>query len=395
VALFRPTYTDKKTGETKKQKVWWYEFAWNGERIRESTRVKNERTARNIEAAHRTRLAEGRMGIEQRPEAPTLRDFAPVFERAIETECKDSPATVDFYKSKLAFVLEFEPIAAARLDLIDEAMIDAYKESRVRQISKRKRLLSSASVNRELATLRRLLRLAKKRKVIASAPEVKLLDGEHEREFILSQQQEKLYLATVPEWLKNLALFMLDTGPRMKEALGLEWPNVHLQPAAGSSLGYVKIVWQTSKGGPRSRRTKSRNVPLTARVLEMLPSLGPQKAGYVFHRADGSPLYQTWVNEQHAAARKLLNLPAEFVPHTFRHTYGTRLGEAGADAFTIMKLMGHSSVTVSQRYVHPTPETLERAVERLQQLNQGNGAEVLKVPQEVPKAKNGKQPILQ
>ena len=63
-------------------------------------------------------------------------------------------------------------------------------------------------------------------------------------------------------------------------------------------------------------------------------------------------------------------MPAEFVLHSLRHTYGTRLGEAGADAFSIMRLMGHSSVTVSQRYVHPTPEALERAVKRLERLNQ-------------------------
>ena len=47
----------------------------------------------------------------------------------------------------------------------------------------------------------------------------------------------------------------------------------------------------------------------------------------------------------------------------------TRLGEAGADAFTIMRIAGHSSVTVSQRYVHPTPEGMERAFERLENPN--------------------------
>ena len=55
--------------------------------------------------------------------------------------------------------------------------------------------------------------------------------------------------------------------------------------------------------------------------------------------------------------------------HSLRHTMLTRLGEAGADAFTIMRIAGHSSVTVSQRYVHPTPEGMERAFERLQKLN--------------------------
>jgi hypothetical protein len=47
----------------------------------------------------------------------------------------------------------------------------------------------------------------------------------------------------------------------------------------------------------------------------------------------------------------------------------TRIGEAGADAFTIMRIAGHSSVTVSQRYVHPTPEGMERAFDRLEKLN--------------------------
>ena len=46
------------------------------------------------------------------------------------------------------------------------------------------------------------------------------------------------------------------------------------------------------------------------------------------------------------------------------------MGEAGADAFEIKRLMGHSSVTVSQRYVHPSPESLERAFERLESMNE-------------------------
>lgn len=62
-------------------------------------------------------------------------------------------------------------------------------------------------------------------------------------------------------------------------------------------------------------------------------------------------------------------MPAEFVIYSLRHTYGTRLGKAGAAAFSIMRLMGHSSITVSQRYVHPSAEALERAGERLQEMN--------------------------
>lgn len=56
--------------------------------------------------------------------------------------------------------------------------------------------------------------------------------------------------------------------------------------------------------------------------------------------------------------------------HSLRHPFGTRLGEAGAHAFTIMRAMRHSNVTISQKYVHPTPEAMERAFERLEALNQ-------------------------
>src|SRR3984885_1511516 len=92
--------------------------------------------------------------------------------------------------------------------------------------------------------------------------------------------------------------------------------------------------------------------------------------GYVFHRADGSPWPNSHLGQQHARMRTLMKLPTDFVLHSLRHTFGTRLGEAGADAFTIMRLMGHSTVTVSQRYVHPSPESVENAVSRLEALNE-------------------------
>ena len=59
--------------------------------------------------------------------------------------------------------------------------------------------------------------------------------------------------------------------------------------------------------------------------------------------------------------------------HSLRHTMLTRIGEAGVDAFTIMKIAGHSSITVSQRDVHPSTESLAPAFERLEALNTASG----------------------
>jgi hypothetical protein len=104
-------------------------------------------------------------------------------------------------------------------------------------------------------------------------------------------------------------------------------------------------------------------------------------------------------DHQHDHVRDTLKLSKEFVVHSLRHTMLMLLGEAGADAFTIMKIAGHSSVTVSQRYVHPTPEGMERSFERLEELNAATfeeakaeaaaaGAEGSRLPAKVPTSKN-------
>jgi integrase len=94
---------------------------------------------------------------------------------------------------------------------------------------------------------------------------------------------------------------------------------------------------------------------------------------YVFANRKGAPYLGTSINHLHRVVcapkvngkRKAI-FPPDFVLHSLRHTMLTRLGESGVDAFTIMRIAGHSSITVSQRYIHPTPEAVERAFERLQ-----------------------------
>jgi site-specific recombinase XerD len=115
----------------------------------------------------------------------------------------------------------------------------------------------------------------------------------------------------------------------------------------------------------------------------------------VFSRVNGDELTASELDQHHDRVRTLLKLSAEFVLHSLRHTFGTRLGESGADAFTIMKLMGHSSVTVSQRYVHPSPESVERAFERMQNLNRSEAERKRGVPTILPTVGNDKDEKLQ
>ncbi len=104
------------------------------------------------------------------------------------------------------------------------------------------------------------------------------------------------------------------------------------------------------------------------------------KTPCVFAESVDHPMLNSSLDHLHKKLRETLKISADFVLHFLRHTSGTRLGEAGADAFTIMRLMGHRPVTTSQHYVHPAPEALERAVERLTSLNQKAANNLLEAP---------------
>jgi site-specific recombinase XerD len=68
--------------------------------------------------------------------------------------------------------------------------------------------------------------------------------------------------------------------------------------------------------------------------------------------------------DQHALALKNSKVTA-FEPYCLRHTALTNLGEAGCDAFTLARIAGHSSITITQRYVHPQADAIERAFAKL------------------------------
>src|SRR6516225_4266914 len=93
--------------------TYWYEFQFNGERIQQSAQTSNKEAARQIEAAHRVRLAKGEAGINERPAAPTLTEFAARFESALVTLCAEKPATVDFYQKEMRRLLADRKLSAA------------------------------------------------------------------------------------------------------------------------------------------------------------------------------------------------------------------------------------------------------------------------------------------
>lgn len=341
----------------KRGRVYWYHFVFNNQHIQGSTKQGNPRVARQIEAAHKTRLAKGKAGIAEPKRVPTLREFAPRFQAEMKVHCAGKPLTIAFWDQKLTRLLEFAPMASAQLDKIDRALISKYVQSRHGEVA-------VATINRELATLRRILYLAHDWNEISAVPRIKMLKGEKSRDFVLTHEQEKSYLATAPQPLRDVAALLLETGLRLGEALVLKWTDIELDAANGKKLGYLFVREGKSKNARR-------HVSLTPRAQQVLVNRSlDSQSEYVFANRGGEPYLVTSLDHLHTKVRDTLQFPKDCVIHSLRHTFLTRFGEAGADAFTIKKVAGHSSVTISERYIHPTPEGQERAFERFANLNE-------------------------
>lgn len=176
----------------KRGKVYWYNFVFDGNHIQGSTRQGNPRVARQIEAAHRTRLAKGEVGILERKKMATLREFGPRFQAEIKVHCAEKPMTIKFWNEKLMRLLEFEPLASSPLDKINKALIAKYVQSRHGDVA-------VATINRELATLRRMLYLGHDWDEIGAVPRIAMLKGERSRDFVFTRQREKLYMNAAPQ----------------------------------------------------------------------------------------------------------------------------------------------------------------------------------------------------
>jgi len=156
---------------------------------------------------------------------------------------------------------------------------------------------------------------------------------------------------------------------RPGEAYSLRWEQVLLNGHGG----LIQII--TGKS-----RAARRLLPMVPEVYSMFK--GRQKAqrqpleGWIFPTASVSGhLEEDTVKGQHARALAAINREAAkndlppvlvpFPPYCLRHTALTRLAESGCDAFTLARIAGHSSITITQRYCHPQADAIERAFSKL------------------------------
>src|ERR1043166_5800981 len=111
----------------KKSNKWWYKFTWNGELIRESTKQTNKRVAEQMEAAHRTALAKGEVGIRDKKPVPTLAEFADrEFLPFVRSTSQEKPNTLRFYENSVKNLNAYTKLANLPLDAITSDIVGTF-----------------------------------------------------------------------------------------------------------------------------------------------------------------------------------------------------------------------------------------------------------------------------
>jgi integrase len=361
----------------KRGKVWWFKFTFNGEPFRESTKQTNKRVAEQIEAARKTGLAKGDVGIREKKPVPTVRHFAEHdFLPFVRSTSAAKPRTVVFYENSVRNLASYDKLAGLKLDAITSDVIAGFVAKR-RDAGKQ-----VSTINRDLATLRRMFHLAQEwEQVTTILPKVRMMPGENQRERVLTSEEESRYLksaasigegiiraynralegtrATVrgeqpikpadPFLLRDVVTVLLDCGLRPEECYRLKWENIR--------DGAVEVF----KGKGKASR---RRVPASARLLAVLEMRKTNAASdWVFPSTTQSGhIESSTFKKQHQAALAESEV-SPFVIYDLRHTCLTRWAKT-MDPFTLMKLAGHADLNTTMRYVHLNDDDVRAAMEK-------------------------------
>lgn len=287
-----------------------------------------------------------------------MRKATPIFEKFVsdeflpwaENEHRAHPNTYIRYGVSAKALIPF--FGKCRLEMISAGLVERFKVSRSEAIS-------PSGTNRDLAALRMILNYAKRQQYIDRNPvcDVRFPKEGPGNMRIVSHAEQLKYLNAASPLVADVALLIVETGMRPEECFRLQ----------GEDLNLAQRYLQINKGKTRFAR---RNILLTEPAIEVLQRrLAKTKGPYLFpHRSDPNRPLDNIHRGHHKAVRDAGISPG-FRLYDFRHTFGSRSAMAGVDLATLKELMGHSSITTTMRYVHPTPEHKRSAVEKLERFN--------------------------
>jgi integrase len=353
-------------------KTWWYVFEVGGRRIQESSGFRNKTKAIRAEAIRRSDLLERRAGFKKVKPAPKFGDFVERFLKWSQQQHR--PKTHELHSGNCEVLKRF--FRGKWLDEITRGMVEDFKLTRIqaRRWGKPKQIaVSGVTVNRALSTLRLLFNYAEHCGFKVPNP-VKHVTFFQEvgRTRIISPEEERAYLAKTSQPLRDIARIMLDTGMRPEEVFRIEKTN----------LDFVQRTILNPVGKTRAAR---RMLTMTNDVWSILKGRSASSKGmFVFPSPDKPARPIGSVRKAHDAAVRRANIAPAFRLYDLRHTYASRAVMAGVDLPTLAALLGHTSVQMTMRYVHPAEEHKREATAKIEKFKMASAIDLANRSQGVP-----------
>ena len=250
-----------------------------------------------------------------------------------------SPKTAE--REATAFMRLVEGIGDIPLEELSTSLVESYKEHRLK-------VASQSTVNIEIRILNTALRQAtdmgwgglptKGFKLIRQ--------GDPEPPQWLSRKEIAVLLDAATGDYRRLIEFLLNTGCRRNEALGMRWEDV--------DIGRRQIV-------VRGKMGKRRTIPINDELMRVFSDWPGKHTGLLFPKFGPNQISMAF-----RRIRKEAGLPDGICVHSLRATFACHLIEQGIDIYTVSRLLGHSSVTVTEKhYLALDPAHAKSAVNSL------------------------------
>jgi integrase len=351
----------------KRGEHWYVDISEKG-RHRVQRVIKGARTkaqALKAEAKLRTQIFEKKFGLVERPECR--------FDKFVDNsflptkKLKKSYASIDSICKPLKNFFGKHFISE-----IDTEMIERYRQMRVQEKTRLARKRSPLRVNKEMQVLSSIFTLALEKGLIASRPRTTMFRVSGERVRYLTPDEETALFEQLDacEWLKGIVVIALHTGMRRGEICGLQWFDLNFE------RGLIHV--RNTKNG------KDRLIPMNATVRALLEERRTRRAELRLLAPAGARCGRdarapssSYVFPSPRTGERLIEIKYSFVRalkdaeitdlrfHDLRHTAATRMGDAGADAFTLAAIFGWSDIRMAMRYTHAMEDAKRRAVEAI------------------------------
>lgn len=321
----------------------------DGRQCCESTKTVNKKTAAKILNIRITGIIEGQYRL-PKSNPPKLDEWATQFLKSIS-----HPTTKRTYKSCVNILTQF--FGSIPVSRIGCEIIERFKMAR------REGGAGPATINRNLAVLRRMLKLAERQRLIVRSPfaDVDFLEERSVRRqaTVLSFDEQKRLEAAAPPHLRTLIVLLTETGLRVgKEALALKWEDVDL------AQGVLHVRLSKTPAGRRV-------VPLSkhcARALkEWMKLAGPKFSTYVFANPHSPEGHLKSVRKTWDRALKCAKVEKRPIYH-LRATFASRLSAAGTSDNLVAGMLGHSSPGIVNTYAKIVDEYRRAAIQKLEEL---------------------------